>query len=437
MADPRVGRTLITGAAWVALGEVLAGVGSLASSIVGARVLAPADFGLMGIVSLAIAVLDSLTNSGFKQALVHHDQEVAPLLDVAWTWHVLRGTALALVLCLSAPALALFYAEPKLTSLLMVTSLAVVLTGLQNVGTVYFDRKLDFRTQFLIKIGQTAMSLLVYVPAVLLLRNVWALAISYVGGSLASLVISYVSQPYRPRFEWNADKLRTLLRFGRWITGMTVIYFVIVKGDDIFVSKYLGLTALGYYQMAYGIAMFPATNVTHVISRVSFPAYARLQHQRDEVQKAFLRVTRTTLIVGGLATAVIWTLVPLYVKYVVGPKWEPIIPIVRILVAAGFVRCFAALAGAVFQGLGRPDLDLKMNFPRFLVTVGLIWPAAARFGLEGVCWVVLAAICTTIPTWFYGIRALTGVKPVRVLGELLLAVGVSGVVGVLLWALTA
>lgn len=436
MNESRVGRALVTGAAWVTLGEVLAGLGSLATSVVGARVLTPADFGVMGIVTLAIAVLESLTNSGFRQALIHKYEEVEPLLDVAWTWHVLRGAGIALILCASAPVLARFYAEPRLTALLMVASLAVALTGLQNIGTIYFDRKLDFRTQFWIKIGQTALSLLVYVPAVLLLRNVWALAIAYVGGGMANLVISYVSQPYRPRFKWDGEKIRYLMRFGRWITGMTFIGFVIIKGDDMFISKYLGLTALGFYQLAYSVAMFPATNVTHVISRVSFPAYARLQNQREELQKAFLKVTRTTLVLGGLSTAVIWTLVPFFVQYVIGSKWAAIVPLVRILVAAGFVRCFAALAGPIFQGLGRPDLDFKMNFPRFLVTVGLIWPACARWGLQGACWVVLLAICTTLPTWFVGVRALTGIGPLRVLREVALSAVLSSALGGLLWIVT-
>ncbi|MBK7579680.1 MAG: lipopolysaccharide biosynthesis protein [Myxococcales bacterium] len=436
MTEARVGRALVTGAAWVTLGEVLAGLGSLVTSIVGARVLSPADFGLMGIVTLAIAVLDSLTTSGFSQALVQKDRDVEPLLDVAWTWHVFRGSGIALLLCLAAPLLSRFYAEPRLTGLLMVSSLYIVIHGLHNIGTVFFDRKLDFRTQFAIKLGQTAMSVLVYVPAVLFLRNVWALSIAYVGGAVAHVVISYVSQPYRPRLAWDPPKLRQLLSYGRWITGMTFMGFVIIKGDDIFVSKFLGLTALGFYQLAYSVAMFPATNVTHVISRVSFPTYARLQHDKEELRKAFLRVTRTTLLLGGVSTAIIWSLIPLFVTHVIGSKWQAIVPLVRILVVAGFVRCFAALAGPIFQGLGRPDLDVKMNLPRFVLTLALIWPACARYGLEGACWVVLAAIATTLPTWFWGVRALTGISPFRILREVLLALVPSAALGGALWFLT-
>ncbi len=414
MLQGRVGRVLATGAAWVTLGEIIAGAVSLGASVVSARVLLPSDFGLMGAVMLAIGVLESFTTSGFNQALVQREAEVESLLNVAWTWHVLRGAVIATALLIAAPWLARWYAEPRLAALVMVSTLYVLLQGFHNVGTIYFDRKLDFRTQFLIKIGPAAFSALVFIPAVILLRNVWALIIGTVGGAAATVTLSYIAQPFRPRFEWNREKLKYLLGFGRWIAGASVMIFLITQGDDIFVSKYLGLTALGFYQLAYSVSNLPATNITHVVSRVSFPTYARLQNDPVELRSAFLRVARTTILIAAPVSVLIWGFIPDFVHWVIGSRWERIVPLVRILVIAGFLRSFAALAGPVFQAVGRPDLDFKMNLPRFLCTVGLIWPACAKWGLEGACWVVMLAISTTLPTWFYGIKKLLGVGPLAV-----------------------
>jgi O-antigen/teichoic acid export membrane protein len=195
----------------------------------------------------------------------------------------------------------------------------------------------------------------------------------------------------------------------------------------------LGLTALGFYQLAYNVANLPATNITHVISRVSFPTYARLKHQPDELRHAFLRVVRATILIAAPVSVGIWVLIPGIVTYVIGSKWERIVPLVRILVLAGFVRSFAALAGPMFQAVGRPDLDFKMNLPRFLCTVGLIWPACARWGLEGVCWVVLVATCTTLPTWIYGIKKLVGVGPAVVARQSAWGLLVSAPIALLAW----
>ncbi len=409
MFEGGVGRIMAKGAAWVTLGEVLAGAVALCTSILAARILHPTDFGLMGTVMLTIAVLDSLTTTGFRQALVQRDAEVESLLNVAWTWHVLRGFLIAAVLLLMAPVIANWYEEPRLQALIMVATLYAIFQGFQNTGTVSFERRLDFRTQFLIKMAPAVFSVVVFLPALILLKNVWALVIGTVGGAAAQLGVSYWSQPFRPRFEWNGEKLRQLFGFGRWITGATVMIFIITQGDDIFVSKYLGLTALGFYQLAYSISNLPATHITHVVSRVSFPTYSRLQHRREELRAAFLRVMRVTLTIAAPLTVFVWSFIPEFCDWVIGSKWLPIVPLVRILVAAGFLRAFAALAGPVFQGSGHPDLDFKMNSPRLICTVALIWPACAMWGLEGACWVVLLAICSTLPIWFYGMRKILGV----------------------------
>jgi len=102
----------------------------------------------------------------------------------------------------------------------------------------------------------------------------------------------------------------------------------------------------------------------------------------------------------------IWLAAPGIVEHVLGQKWAPILPLVQILVVSAFVRSFAALAGALFQACDRPDLDLKMNLPRFVAVVCLIWPMTAWRGLEGASWVVLIAISSCLPVWFYGVRLL-------------------------------
>jgi O-antigen/teichoic acid export membrane protein len=102
-------------------------------------------------------------------------------------------------------------------------------------------------------------------------------------------------------------------------------------------------------------------------------------------------------------SVVIWLAAPGIVEHILGQKWAPILPLIQILVISAFVRSFAALGGALFQACDRPDLDLKMNLPRFVAVVSLIWPLTAWRGLEGASWVVLIAISSCLPVWFYGV----------------------------------
>jgi O-antigen/teichoic acid export membrane protein len=396
--------SLLSAAGWVLLAEGVAAGSAVMATVLAARVVSPAEFGLFGIVTLAVNVLTSLGVSGFEQALVQRSDDIKSYLNVVWTWHVCRGLLIAGVLCAAAPLLVRFYGEPRLLAVTLASAIAPALTGLQNIGPVFFSRKLEFGRLFAIRTVQSFVSLAVYVPCIFFFRNVWALVLGAVASSAAQVAVSYVAHPYRPRFEVDRAKLRELLQYGRWITSMALLGFVVTQGDDVFVSKYFGVAAFGVYQLAYSISNLPATQVTHVISKVSFPAYARAQGNPAEVARLFVGVAELTMVISSAAAVVIFAFMPDVVRYVIGPKWAAAVPLVRVLVVAGLVRSFAALAGALFDALGAPRLNLLMNLPRLIVLVVVLWPLSAYFGLVGACAAVLASIAATLPGWLWGVR---------------------------------
>jgi O-antigen/teichoic acid export membrane protein len=127
----------------------------------------------------------------------------------------------------------------------------------------------------------------------------------------------------------------------------------------------------------------------------------------------------------------IYAVVPDLVAHVIGNKWSPIVPLVRILVLAGFVRSFAALAGFYFYGVGRPDLNLKMNLPRLVGLCVLVWPFTAAWGLEGTSLAVLVSLALTLPIWFFGMKALAGLGPSEVLADNALSIVASALLALI------
>lgn len=429
------GRTLARGSAWVAAGQAVSAVAGLVGSVTAARVLSPSDFGLMGLSLLAIATLNALSQTGFERALVQR-REVEGLLDVAWTAQVLRGGFLAIVVMGAAWPLSLFYHEPRLLPIFFVMSGSMLAQGFRSVATIFFNRALDFRALFVVDALRALANLIVLVTLVLLFRNVWALVIGYVAGAMVELVISYVVHPHRPRFDFKLRKASELMVFGKWITGMSVLGLIVTRGDDMFISKYLGVTALGFYTMAYELSNLPATRITHVLGRVSFPTYSRLNDVGDRAQmrQAFNNVMKATLLISGPVSVLILLGVDGAVQHVIGAKWEPIVPLVKILAIAGFVRSVAALATGLFHAAGRPALDFWMNVPRFVLLVALIWPACALGGLAGASYLVLIAVSSCLPTWLYGTRAILGVSFMDLVRENALAVVSSAALALWLWA---
>ena len=428
---------LLSNSFWLSASELFRLGVTIACSLSAARILSKEDFGLMGIVMLTIAVLNTLTQTGFEHALVQRKEQIDELLDAAWTWQILRGVGLSLSLVLIAPLLARWYELPVLTNLLMLAAVRLLLLGFVNVGIIYFRRDLVFKKVFTMNLVQALTQLLVTLPAIFIWQNVWALLSGVVAEAFALLILSYTMHDYRPKLEWSKEKLRELGRFGKWITGITIMGFIVTQGDDIFVSKYLGAAALGVYQLTYTLSNTPATKITHIISQVSFPTYSRLQDNPQQLRATFIAVMRTSMLLSGTLSVLLAVFIPEFVSFVLSAKWAPIIPLLRILVISAFIRSFAALAGALFQACGRPSWDLKMQLPRLILITTLIWPACAWAGLEGACWLIVAAISSCLPVWFRGVRTLTGLSVLEVLSlNRLVWVNMTLLSGAMMWGKT-
>jgi O-antigen/teichoic acid export membrane protein len=286
----------------------------------------------------------------------------------------------------------------------------MALRGAANIGTVFFSRQLDFKKMFWVRAARTLLRIVIFIPAIFIFQNVWALALSQIGGALAFLVVSFVSHPYRPRLRWDSAKLKELIRYGKWITAFAMIGFVLTEGDDLFVSLYFGITALGVYQLAFEISNLPTTKITHVLGSIGMPTYARLQRDPEQLRATFIKITRAVMLLTCPLTVLIWTFVPDLVQHIFGMKWAPVIPIVRILVVSGFIRSITATGGPLYQAVGRPDLDFKMNLPRFLVLVAVLWPLSVRWGLTGASLAVVFALAATVPPWAIFIKNLVNVS---------------------------
>lgn len=407
---PKMGQALARGSLWVSFGQLIGTVSGLASSIVAARLLEPDAFGLMGIALLAIATLHALSQTGFDQALIQRN-DIDGYINVAFSVQILRGVALSTVLLVLARPLASFYEEPVLFPILLVMSASVLISSFRNIATVFFHRTLNFRQLVLLGSAKALAKLGIVLVLLLSLKSVWALVLAHLASTLLDVGLSYVIQRRRARPTWDSKKARELLQFGKWVSAMGVLGLFVLRGDDMVIGKYLGVSALGLYALAYELANVPATHVTHVVGKVSFPAYARLHNvgDRSGMRRMFFRVAKSTLLITGPLSALIFLGVGSIVEHILGSAWRPTVPLVKILVIAGFVRSIAALATGIFHGAGRPHLDFWMNLPRFILLVVLIVPACALFGLEGACWLVLLAVSSCLPTWYRGLHNIAGI----------------------------
>jgi len=392
--------SVVRGGFWVFSLRIAQQLFSLIRLVILARILAPHDFGLMGIALLTIATLETFSQTGFQQALIQKKDNIESYLNAAWTVLVLRGFILFAILYLIAPYAAVFFDAPEAKHIIQVIGLSFLLGAFTNIGVIYFQKELEFNKEFIYQFVGTLADFIVAVSAVLILRNVWALVFGLLAGNVARLIVSYLIHPYRPHLSSDLGKAKELFGFGKWIFGTSIITFLFNQGDDAFLGKILGVTALGFYQMAYRIGQVPATEFAKVISCVAFPAYSKLQDNFSKLKEGFLKILNITVISMIPLAGGIFILAPEFTKIFFGGKWMPMIPALRILVIAGMIRALVTTGGALFQGKGAPNRDFKMNLTRLLTMVITIYPLTLFFNMSGVALAVALGNFACIPIWF-------------------------------------
>ncbi|MFC1576931.1 lipopolysaccharide biosynthesis protein [Candidatus Omnitrophota bacterium] len=351
--------------------------------IILARFLSPNDFGLFGIAFLALSTLDVFSKTGFKEALIQKKGDTKPYRDIAWTLEVVRGLLIAFILFAAAEHVALFFNAAYARPILRVIGLSVILRSLTNISVVYFEKELEFNKYFIYQFAGIIADFAVAAVAAFILRNAWALVLGCFAGEMVRCMMSYAIDPYRPRFRFDLHRAKELFKFGRWLLGSGILIFFITRGGDMLVGKLLGVTALGFYQMAYLISNLPATEITHLISQVSFPAYSKLQDHVTGLREAYLKVLKVTVFLSFPIAGLIFTLAPYFIGIFLGEKWMPMIPAVQVLVFAGLARSVQATAGVVFHAVGKPEIDTRFQILHLFVLGALIYPFTRNWGILG------------------------------------------------------
>jgi len=385
---------VVKGGFWVFFLRIVNRGFSLIRLIILARILSPSDFGLMGIALLTMSTLETFSQTGFQAALIQKKEDIESYLNSAWTVLILRGFALFIILYFIAPYAAIFFDAPEAKPIIQVIGFAILLRAFTNIGVIYFQKELEFRKQFIYQFSGTVADFIVAISAVLILRNVWALVLGLLAGNIVRYFVSYLIHPYRPRFKFNLEKIKALFGFGKWILGSSILIFLLTQGDDIFVGKLLGTTALGFYQLAYRISNMPATEITHVISQVTFPAYSKLQDNIPKLREAYLKVLQVTAFLSFPIAGLIFVLAPDFTKIFLGEKWMPMVPAMQVLAIWGTIRS-VGVVGTVAQALGKPKIATNVQFIQLILLAILLYPLSARWGILGTSLAVVSAALVT------------------------------------------
>ncbi|MFC7541192.1 oligosaccharide flippase family protein [Siccirubricoccus deserti] len=421
------------GAGWVVAWRMTTRLLGLVSTLVLARLLTPADFGLVALAYACRSTLDACTNAGVEQQIIRSPNPTRELYDTAFTLNMARCLAIAALLALGA-ALAVFFGDPRLETVLLVLALLPAIGGFTNIGVVDFHRDLAFRREFQMMILPRLVTFVTSLGAALVFRSYWALVLSMVTGSICSVTMSYLMHPFRPRLSLVA--WRELAGFSFWIWALSVASVVRDRADSFFVGRLLGPWSLGVYSLGSEIATLPASEVVGPICRASFPGLAASQREGGDAatRDAFFRIIALTALVmlpAGVGVAMVAAPV---VFLAVGPAWNEAVPLVAVLGIAGVALPFGNISQVLLTAQGRMRLLFGVYLVAALARLGLMAAFIPWLGLPGAALALgLGFLLDAVMMVYFATRMLR-VRPGAVLLPCWRPAAASAAMALVLWA---
>lgn len=390
-----INREIAKGAAWmVAFKFIDRGIGLL-STLVLARILAPADFGLIAMAMMLIAALQLLFAFSFDVHLIQKADAGRAEFDTVWTCNVLFGIAVAVILAALAHFMAGFYREPRLEAVIYTLALGCAANGFSNIGPVIFRREMRFDREFKFMFGKRMAPVLVTIPVALWLHSYWALAIGQLTGTFVAVGLSYYMSSYRPRF--SMEKRSELFGASKWLIVNNLLGFLNGRAADFVIGRFAGSAGLGVYTISSEISTLPTTELVAPINRAAFPGYARLANDLTKLGDSFLNVISMIALFAVPAGLGIVALADVLVPVFLGWKWQVAIPLIQILALYGVLNALQTNISYIYLAVGRPRLITLVALMQFVLFVAILLPATWYYKATGAAWAFLGTAVLMAP----------------------------------------
>lgn len=383
-------RSALSGATWSAIAKWCSQIVAWGGTILVARILTPADYGLLSMAAVFLALVLTLSEFGVGTSVLTlrelPDHQIRQLNAFALLLGV-GGTTLTL---LSAYPLGLFFRAPSLPPVLALVGITFTISAFQTVPAALLRRAMRFRTLAVIELTRGLVVPVVTLVGALLGLRYWALALGSVVGALITTGMTLWYQ--RVGLVWpQIGSLRGVLQFSRDLLVGRLAWIAYQNGDFAVAGRRLGEAALGSYNMAWILANTPIDKVAGMLSDVTPSLFSAVQHDLAALRRYFLNLTELLCLAIFPASVGLALVSRDAVAVLLGPKWEGTAAPLALLALYASARSMTNLYSHVFNALRETRYAMWMSVllaailvPGFIVgsSFGTVGLAAAWLALH-------------------------------------------------------
>lgn len=369
--------------------------------IVMARILTPADYGLVGMLTIFIAVSQSLVDSGFSQALIRKQERTHTDNCTVFYFNIVVGLAFYLILFFCAPLIARFYNEPALVPLTRVISLSIVINSLVVVQRALYTVNIDFKTQAKASLTAAIISGAVGITMAYTGFGYWAIVAQQLLNLGVNALLLWWFSSWRPGLRYSHSSFREFFGFGSKLAVSGILDTVYRNVYLIVIGKIFSASDLGYYTRAHQFSDFPSANLTGVLQRVTFPILCSIQNDDKRLADVYRRFLRLSAFVIFPLMMGLSALSEPLIDILLNPSWSFTATLLTILCFAMMWYPIHAINLNLLQVKGRTDLFLRLEVWKKCIGVAILC-VTVPLGLVAMCaGSVLSSIISLIINTYY------------------------------------
>jgi lipopolysaccharide exporter len=425
MTAGQVNSSIAKGALWMlTLRFSVKGI-ALISTMILARLLMPEDFGLIALAMSVYSLLELIRAFGFGTALIQKQSATRLHYDTAWTLQFIFSSAAAVLLALVAYPVSQFYDEPRLLHILMILAMSMWLSGMANIGAVDFQKKMQFHREFVFGLSVKLVGFFVTIPLAFYLRSYWALLAGMFVSTLASVILSYLMHPYRPRFSLRATG--ELMGFSFWLLLNNFLTFASQHSQNFVLGKLGGSGAVGLLSVSTEISSLTTAEIVAPINRAAYPGYAKLATDKPLLREAYLKVLGSIVLIAVPSALGIAAIAPVFVPVLLGEKWQAAIPVIQLIAISNVFAAMSTNSGYVYLAMARQRISTLLISIRLIVFLPLLIHFSSQEGVIGAAKALFITQIVLFPVLQAVLRHILGVRW-RDLARLMVRPALAGLV---------
>jgi teichuronic acid exporter len=396
-----LGEKSIAAVFWVLIDKAGGSLINFVVTLLLARLLTPADFGLVAMVFVFFELSSVFVESGFSTALIR--LKTISDLDKSTTFifNLVAAVVLYTALFAAAPAIARFFDQPSLELIVRVMGLSMIITAFSIVQRSVLVQEIDFKTQTKIRFIAVILS---GAAAILLARQgwgVWSLVVRYLLQDIADTLLIWTFKPARFALRFSWESFRRLFGFGSNILAAAVLDKFFTQVYKLLIGKLFAAATLGFYTQAGAFTNMVINTLFRTVQNVTFPVLSKIQDDREKLKDGYRKILRLSTFVIMPALVILGVLAEPVLTVLVGKKWLPSVPFLQLLCISGVTYHLSSINLNMLLVLGRSDLSLRLEFAKKMIIVSGIL-IGLKFGIYGLVIgeVVSSYICLAINIFY-------------------------------------